>query len=147
MIGVVALIFIVLFVVKLAGGSVPFKVTQKTTINNHTFKVKVVNSDMEKQIGLSQTKNLPPDYAMLFPFNQEGYYSFWMKDMKFPIDIIYINNKRIVKVFQNVAAPNQNESLKIYVSPTPADTVLEIKAGLSEKYKLKEGDKVLIDKI
>ena len=136
-----------LIVVRLVSGSAPFKPTEKTIVKNHTFKVKVAQTDDEKQIGLSETKNLPADYAMIFPFGQSGYYPFWMKNMKFPIDIIYINNNKVVKVFKNVPTPKGQGALRIYVSQTPADTVLEIQAGLSDKYQIKEGDSITIQKI
>ena len=80
---------------------------------------------------------------MLFPFEKADYYSFWMKNMKFPIDIIYINKNHIVTIHQNIKPPKtKEESLPIYKPEDPSDTVLEINAGLSEKYKFKKGDTV-----
>jgi len=128
-------------------GRAPFKPTQKATIAKHSFKVKVAESEGEKEIGLSQTRKMPNNYAMIFPFGKDGYYSFWMRNMKFPIDIIYINNNKIVKIFPNVNPPKNNEPLRVYVSDNPSDTVLEINGGLSEKYKFKQGDAIALQKI
>ena len=69
------------------------------TINNHTFSLEVVKSQKDQEIGLSKYNNISDNFAMLFPFGKEGNYSFWMKNMKFPIDIIFIRDKKIVKIF------------------------------------------------
>ena len=117
--------------------------TPTATINNHTFKLELAKTQQEKQIGLSKKKILEKNAGMLFKFEKRGYYSFWMKDMKFPIDIIYIKDNRIVTIHKNVNPPiNANERLPIYNSKEPADTILEINAGLSEKYNFKEKDLV-----
>lgn len=141
-IGLVVVALIIVIVLNIIKGSAPFKPTQKAVLGSHTFKVKVAQSEKEKEIGLSATKNLPNDYGMIFPFKEDGYYSFWMRDMKFPIDIIFINDNKIVKIFQKISPPKGNEALKIYVPDAPSDTVLEINSGLSEKYKIKEGNSI-----
>jgi len=118
------------------------------TINNHTFKLELAKTQKEKEIGLSKKEMLEKNAGMLFLFERPAYYSFWMKNMKFPIDIIYIRNDRIVTIHKNVKPPkNPNESLPIYNSKEPADTVLEINAGLSEKYNFKEKDLVKISNL
>ena len=117
-------------------------------INKHTFNIQVAKTPEEKEIGLSSKKSLDKNAGMLFPFEKPGYYAFWMKNMKFPIDIIYIRNGRIVKIHENVKPPtNANENPPIYNSSKPADTVLEINAGLSEKYNFKEKDLVKISNL
>ena len=146
-IGAIVVIVLILAITTLLKGNPPFKTTQKATVDNHTFKVNVAQTEKEKEIGLSDTKSLPDDYAMVFPFDQAGYYYFWMKNMKFSIDIIYIKDGKIVKIFTNVPTPQNNQPPKIYVSGSPADKVLEIKAGLSDKYKIKEGDLVTLQNI
>jgi uncharacterized membrane protein (UPF0127 family) len=82
---------------------------------------------------------------MLFVFEQPDYYSFWMKDMKFPIDIIFINKNKIVDIFQDVPVPKNNNNLPTYTTGEKADKVLEINAGLSNTYKIKIGDNVLLN--
>ena len=77
---------------------------------------------------------------MVFPFNKADYYSFWMKDMKFPIDIIYLKDKKIVTIFENVLPQSSDQNPEILNPEEPSDTVLEINAGLARKYNLKKGD-------
>ncbi len=122
------------------------KNTPSVIINNKTFSVDVAKTDEEKTKGLSVYNKLPLEKGMIFVFDTKGYYVFWMKDMKFPIDIIYIRKNKIVDIFKNVAPPkSQNETLPIIRSSESADMVLEINAGLSEKYNFKIGDSVKIN--
>jgi len=112
-------------------------------INSNKIELIIAKSQKEKEVGLSSYKNLPNNQGMIFSFGRPDYYSFWMKSMKFSIDIIYLNNKKVVTIFENVKAPLNNQvSLQIYKPSAPADTVLEINAGLSKKYNLKIGDKI-----
>lgn len=119
--------------------------TPKITINNHTFNLYIAKTSQDKEVGLSKYSNLSQNQGMLFLFGTLSNYSFWMKDMKFPIDIIFIGNNRIVEIYQKLQPPKEGQNLTIYRPPELSDTVLEINAGLSEKYGFKNGDSVKID--
>lgn len=113
------------------------------TIDGHTFYVRIVKTEKDKEIGLSNTSSLPKNQGMLFVFDKPDYYAFWMRNMKFPIDIIYIANKKIVTIFPNAPAlKNANETLSIYKPHQAADIVLEINAGLASQYHFSVGDTV-----
>ncbi len=125
-----------------------FKKNSTATINSRTFKLMIASSQKEKEVGLSETKSLLQDQGMIFLFEKPDYYSFWMKNMTFPIDIIYINKDEIVAIQSNVQPPKSPiESPIIYTPIEPSDKVLEIQAGLSEKYSFKKGDKIKIDNL
>jgi uncharacterized protein len=105
--------------------------------------LKIANTQETREIGLSKTKSLPQNQGMIFLFEEPGYYPFWMKNMTIPIDIIYIFKDEIVTIQNNVQPPkNSSESLAIYTPIKPSDKVLEIQAGLAEKYNFKNGNKV-----
>lgn len=128
-------------------GILPFMRTPTATVNNQTFKLYMADSDNERMIGLSEKTSMPQDYGMLFEFEKADYYPFWMKNMKFPIDIIFIKDNKIVTIYQNLQPPASTEdSLPILKPESEADKVLEINAGLSQKYNLKKGDEVQIKK-
>ena len=92
--------------------------------------------------GLSGRETIAEGEGMLFIFENEGVYSFWMKDMNFPIDIIWINKKGEVVHIKENASP---ESYPISFSNSlPAIYVLEVEAGFSDKYDIKLGDTVLL---
>ncbi|MCL4353857.1 DUF192 domain-containing protein [Patescibacteria group bacterium] len=120
-----------------------FKSSPSATINNHKIKLTVAKSGQEQEIGLSKYTLLPKDEGMIFPFKSEAKYRFWMKNMKFPIDIIYIKNKKVVTVFENAQPPkNESENPPIYEPSETADTVLEINAGLSKEFGIKKGTEI-----
>src|SRR5688500_16424694 len=70
-------------------------------INGNKVKLIVAKSESDRSKGLSGRNNLAKDQGMLFVFPQPGEYAFWMKDMKFAIDIIYINKDKVVYVVKN----------------------------------------------
>lgn len=122
--------------------------TPTATINNHILKLEIAKTSREKGTGLSARKTLEKDFGMLFLFEKPGYYPFWMKNMKFSIDIIFIRYGRIVTIHKNVKPPiYPNENPLIYNSSEPADAVLEINAGLSEKHNFKEADTVKLENV
>lgn len=132
------------------GGKVSFSLFKNSAsvrVKNTTFSAEIAETPKEKEIGLSEKKSLPQDKAMLFQFGTPGFYSFWMKNMKFPIDIIYIKNNKVVTIYKNVQPPsNPDENPQVYTPTEQADTVLEINAGLSNKYSFSIGDSVTIKK-
>lgn len=133
---------ILIVLVALLVGTLIYKnsVSPKVKINGHELDVVLAKTDKDKQIGLSKYDKLDQDKGMLFIFDQPGFYPFWMKNMKFPIDIIFINKDRIVTIYAEV--PTSKRNLILY-SPTEAsDKVLEVKAQTSTKYNFKVGEKV-----
>ena len=65
-------------------------------IGERIIKVDISDTDCKRELGLSGRKNLLEDVGMLFVFNKEGNYPFWMKEMNFPIDIIWIDENFII---------------------------------------------------
>lgn len=123
---------------------VPFtKHGPTATIKGHTFYVTLAQTDQQKVTGLSNTNSLPQDEGMYFPFDTAGYYGFWMKEMRYPLDILFIHNNKIVSLYQNIQPPKDaNTPLQVYKPTEPADGVLEINAGKAKQYGIKTGDSV-----
>ncbi|MFA6585752.1 MAG: DUF192 domain-containing protein [Candidatus Paceibacterota bacterium] len=113
---------------------------QYVKIAGKTFKVDLALTQEEQQRGLSGRKELKEDESMLFIFDHSDKYSFWMKDMNFPIDIVWVSGDFRVVYIKKDAKP---ESYPDTFTPTEnARYVLEIKALFSEKNNLKVGDEV-----
>ncbi len=107
-------------------------------INEKIIKVQVLSSPQEQALGLSHKKSISEDEGMLFVFKNEGRYAFWMKDMNFPIDIIYFDKEnRIVFLEKNVSP---DTFPKTFTSDQDAQYVLEVKAGFIYLNNLKVGD-------
>jgi uncharacterized protein len=114
--------------------------TSTVKIGNHEFEVEVADTPISRAGGLSGRESLDLDKGMLFVFDSPGRPGFWMKDMNFSIDIIWIIG------FQEKAEPQTDKSvftLTTYYPPGEIDRVLEINAGLVERYGIKPGDKVV----
>ncbi len=106
--------------------------------------IEFAESDYETQTGLMYRKSMQDDRGMLFVFEKEEPKYFYMKNTEFALDIIYLNsNKEIVSISKN-AKPLDNTSLP---SAAPAQYVLEVNAGLSDKWGLEAGDVIEYSKI
>lgn len=76
---------------------------QKLTVNGKQFAAEIKTTDAERQQGLSGRDNLPTDNVMLFSFDGTAQRCFWMKDMKFAIDIVWLDeNKKVTAVEHSV---------------------------------------------
>jgi uncharacterized protein len=107
-------------------------------IMGHTFNLEIADDQEKRSRGLGYRDSLCEDCGMLFVFPQPGQYGFWMKGMRFPLDIIWISGDKITYIAKNVT-PDFSRT----ISPkTPADKVLEINAGLCEKFGIAEGSSV-----
>ena len=137
-----SLLFLVLFIILAILGvfySILFSdetVTDQSTavINGNVFEIEIANTSAKRIRGLSNRDFLPENGGMLFLFDQPEIKSFWMNEMRFPIDIIWIKEDRVVGFVESVSTPVAGEELFIYSSPEPVDKVLEINAGLVRKY-------------
>ena len=99
-------------------------------------------SDDERQLGLMYRKKINPDQGMLLVFEQENFYSIWMKNMKIPLDILWLDReKRIVHIERDVP-PCEEDPCPTYTSRFPAIYVLELKVGSVNEHKLKMYDRV-----
>lgn len=108
------------------------------------LKVEVVNSRESIQLGLSGRPSIGAD-GMLFIFNEVGNYRFWMKEMLFDIDIIWLLNGQIVDITKNVPKPLPNtplEKLPNYSAKSNVNMVLEVNANQADNWGLKVGDKI-----
>ena len=84
---------------------------------------------------------MPFNHGMLFIFDNYLQPSFWMKDMHFPLDIIWIKDNTIVKIDKNVPLEN-NQNLTKYKPQQPINKVLEVNAGYTRRYDIKVGNKI-----
>jgi len=115
-------------------------------IGTAVFNIEVVSTTIEQARGLSFRASLPETSGMLFTFGTPGIQNFWMKDMNFPIDIIWIANGKVVGFAEN-AMPMPDVALwnlKIYSSPDGTDSVIEVNAGTVAKDNIKVGDSVRV---
>jgi uncharacterized membrane protein (UPF0127 family) len=105
-----------------------------------TYAVQVADTDPARTLGLSNRTFLVEGTGLLFVFEEDGYYPFWMKDMNFPIDIIWINEqKQIVHIAHSVDPDTYPLTV---VSQESARYVLEIPAGDTYRYGFEKGTRI-----
>jgi uncharacterized membrane protein (UPF0127 family) len=111
---------------------------KSVTIRNTDMYLEVVRDREKMEKGLGKRAGICEDCGMLFVFAKTGKYSFWMKDMQFPLDILWLLDGRIVKIEKNV----QPSFAGVLVPSEEANAVLEVNASKSEELSLKIGDMV-----
>lgn len=123
-----------------------FPQSKKTTIlqiNGNNIKVEIADTKEKRNKGLGGREALATDSGMLFIFDKPAKYSFWMKGMKFGLDLIFIRENEVVDIIQNVLPPQigeKDENLHIYMSKTEVDKVLEVPSGTAKNLGFQEGD-------
>lgn len=123
--------------------------TATLKIKDQILKVELANTPQAQEHGLSDRASLAQDHGMLFDFTNasEKQPEFWMKDMHFNLDFIWIANNKIIGMTANVPAPkNPSEPLPTYSPPGNIDYELEVNAGWSKNHNVLVGDTVEIIK-
>ena len=112
------------------------------TIGDHKIFAELATTPAAQAQGLGGRSCIPADAGMLFSFSQPGRYGFWMKDMKFPIDMVWISaGHQAVAVKQNVQPSTYPDSFANPVN-RPAQYVLELQANASSRLKISPGTPV-----
>ncbi len=107
---------------------------------NKTYSVEIADTNTERQRGLSLHTPLLENQGMLFVFNQDDFHGFWMKDMLFPIDILWIDsNLKVVHIEKHVSPETFP---KVFYPTSKSRYVLEISSGQVDKSNIKIGELV-----
>lgn len=111
-------------------------------INNQTIKVEVVNEASTMAKGLSGRNNLCANCGMLFVYPDYQIRNFWMKEMNFPLDIVWIRDETIVGFAVDVQPFDEQGQISRMASAEPINLVLELNSGWLKKNNVKIGDKL-----
>ena len=109
-----------------------------------SFEIEVADTDYETQTGLMYRKTMKSNRGMLFVFPEVSMHSFYMKNTEIALDIIFIDENLQIASFQNNAEPFNETSLS---SKVPVKYVLELNAGISEKFGLEVKDSISFRKL
>lgn len=115
-------------------------------INGKKIKTEVADNLEARMKGLSGREGLGKNEGMLFVFEKPDIYPFWMKDMKFSIDIIWIKDLRIVDIVKDAPPPTTDGKTISFTPRGEADLVLETAAGFCDENGVKIGDEINISK-
>jgi len=135
---------IILFIVFVIYESA-FKTKKKQAcFKDRCFDIEMADTIQKQKQGLMFRKKLAEDKGMLFVFDRDEIYPFWMKNTLIPLDIIWLNRNKQVVFIKNNAQPCAAEICQNIMPDEKANYVLEINAGLAEKMNIKLGDEVNI---
>lgn len=112
----------------------------KKTIADKQYTLYVSDTDERREKGLSDIPSLKDNEGMIFIFDTLDYHHFWMKDMKFSLDLIFLKDNRVVDVLENLKPETYPLT---FTSKEKADAVIELPVGNIKKTGLSIGDTIL----
>jgi uncharacterized membrane protein (UPF0127 family) len=118
--------------------------TPSVELKGSTYSIEIAEDDASREHGLMDRESMPADHGMLFIFQEDAMRAFWMKNCKFPQDMLFFDAQRkLISVQRNVPACTA-DPCPAYSSGAPARYVLELNAGQAEKLGVHPGDELTI---
>jgi uncharacterized membrane protein (UPF0127 family) len=117
--------------------------TASVRINGAVVRAEIAETPAAREHGLSGRARLPEGRGMLFVYGDHAERTYWMKGMRFPIDIVWIDRGKVIGVERDAPVPHGEAPL--YNSGGPADHVLEVPAGWAVRHAVERGDRVTIE--
>jgi uncharacterized membrane protein (UPF0127 family) len=121
-----------------AGVDCPASEAVRVRVGNQQFRAETAAGEKARELGLSRRASLPADAGMWFVMPHPDWHGFWMKDMAFPIDLVWISPDRTVVDVLGLK-PCTEQSCSIHYPPAPVAFVLEVNA---HHFTGKPGDRV-----
>lgn len=114
--------------------------TVSMTLASQPFTLEVASNEIQRQTGLMHRDSMPQDHGMIFVFKSDIPLEFWMKNTRFPLDILYVNSQGVV-VSTHTMKPFDETFIS---SEGPAKWAIELNQGMIAKLGIKKGDKLQI---
>lgn len=108
--------------------------TARVQIGEKVFTLEIAETQEARRLGLGNREELCPQCGMLFLFATPDKHAFWMKDMRFPLDIVWLSGQRVVDLRRSVEPGSQ----EVYSPGEPADRVLELPATAARELEVGE---------
>ncbi len=119
--------------------------SKQVCFEKNCFDVTIANNESSRESGLMFQERLDENKGMLFVFEKEGVYPFWMKNTLIPLDIIWIdNNYNIIYIEKNALPCKDSTNCQVYGPAKNAKYVLEVNSGIVDKINLSVNDNVKI---
>ncbi len=107
-------------------------------LHDKKFSLDIADDPEERTRGLSGRESLADSRGMLFIYDEPGIYGFWMKEMKFSIDLLWLDKD--LKIVHVVPAASPDSYPSVFYPSAEAEYVLEVPAGTTEQLGIKVGD-------
>lgn len=118
-------------------------IAAEAEIGGEQIGLEVARTPQEQAMGLMFRTSLAPDRGMLFPFEPPRPVSFWMKNVKIPLDMVFLRDGEVKAIAANVP-PCTTLECPTYGPETPIDHVIELHGGRAAELGLKVGDRVIV---
>lgn len=105
-------------------------------LNGKVFVLEIAKTQGEREKGLGERDNLCDTCSMLFVFERDDWYAFWMKGMRFPLDIVWLKDDVVISLEHRIPA----DSSRVFLPENPVNRVLELNAG--EADSLQRGNRI-----
>jgi hypothetical protein len=116
-----------------------------TLPSGKVLQAEVMVSDEDRAMGLMFRPSLPADRGMIFVFETADFHGIWMKNCKFPIDIVWLDEERRVVHVAEAVPPCRAEPCQVYIPMRRASYVIELNAGQARREKAVVGTTVRFD--
>lgn len=114
-------------------------ISDSTSVRKVVIDIEIADTDYDRQLGLMRRISMKEKQGMLFIFPAEAMQSFWMRNTLISLDMIFISsNKKIVTIHKNTKVLSDQS----YPSAAPAQYVLEVNAGFTDKYNIQVEDRI-----
>ncbi|MGB0910866.1 MAG: DUF192 domain-containing protein [Nitrospirales bacterium] len=116
------------------------------TPKGSVISAEIANTPAKRSQGLMFRKDMPHDHGMLFVFNKSDHWTFWMKNTKMSLDILWIDSsEKVVHIEPNVSiCTRTDEGCPRYHTPKESLYVLELKAGMAQHFEITVGSELKI---
>ncbi|MEM0979195.1 MAG: DUF192 domain-containing protein [Cyanobacteria bacterium P01_H01_bin.58] len=119
-------------------------ITAEVELGGQKIGLEVARTRQQQSIGLMHRDVMPDDRGMLFPFAPARPVSFWMKNVRIPLDMVFIYEGQIVAIANNVPPCEADPCPSYGPGPQVVEAVIELRGGLAEELGLQVGDDVNI---
>jgi uncharacterized membrane protein (UPF0127 family) len=119
--------------------------TVEVRVGDARVQAELAVDEAARKRGLAGRDRLGENRGMLFVYPDREIRTYWMKGMRFPIDIVWIDRGRVTSVASDVPAP-QGGDVPLYPSGHPVNRVLEVPAGWAARHGVERGDRVTVGK-
>ena len=114
----------------------------QTQIGKETFNLEVADTEQSRETGLMRRDEMPADHGMLFIFDDETPRTFWMKNTRIPLDILFLDGTKHVISIEQMKAYD----LSTTRSGGPAKYAIELNEGAAARAGAKVGDVIMLPK-
>jgi uncharacterized membrane protein (UPF0127 family) len=145
--GTMLLLLSIFFSLLLLHNSWGYGIDSVSFVNGESIGIEIASTPSELQRGLMYREYLPEGAGMFFIFESEERHGFWMKNMNFPLDIIWIDSDLNIVDITGEVAPCHSDPCAVYSPSVPARYVLEVPAGYAQEKGIFIGQEVALTKL